>query len=861
MRLLERNSAGEVIPTKDFIDDNEVPPYAILSHTWVEGEEVTFEDLTNNTGKNKLGYEKIRFCGEQARQDGLEYFWVDTCCIDKSNSVELHEAINSMFRWYQKAAKCYVYLLDVSTIKRKASDQSFEIAWESAFRESRWFRRCWTLQELLAPGSVEFFSRDRKRLGDKRTLERQIHEVTKIAVPALRGTPLSQFGVEERLSWAEDRHATRKEDKSYSMLGIFDIQMPLLYGEGEQKALKRLRREISEPSKFACRQARQSRYPLTSSLGLEIDPVDRLPYAAEAPFNSYTKQHEPACLPNTRVDLLQTIYNWADGQDERCIFWLNGLAGTGKSTIARTVARRYFDNRRLGASFFFSRGGGDVGHAGKFCTTVAMQLAEHVPILRQHICDAITGNSNITSLSLDDQWRRLVLQPLSKLSGNSCPSSYVVVIDALDECNNDNNIRAILHLLAEARSLRTVRLRVFLTSRPEIPVRYGFRQIPDAEHQDFILHKVLRTIVDHDIFIFLEYNLRLIGQERSLDSNWPGEEIIRYLVQTASGLFIWAATTCRFVREGKRFAIKRLDTILNGSRITVTEPEKHLDEIYTAVLKHSISAEYTDEEKEESYSMLRQILGSIAVLFSPLSICSLSRLLCVTREDIDQTMEDLHSILDVPKDETHPLRLHHPSFRDFLLNNDRCKDRNFWVDKRQAHQSLAESCLRLMRTSLRQDICELDAPGVLIDEVDSSRVEQYLPSEFQYACLYWVEHLKKSGAQLHDNDQVHQFLQTHLLHWLEALSWMRKMSEGILSIHSLESVALVSLLQYVKNMQLIPHTDMRLPPTVRIHSRREALCSQLPASDRAGSPTNILQCTYFCTGEEHSEDAVQRQDT
>jgi hypothetical protein len=249
MRLLERNSAGEFILTKDFVDD-EVPPYAILSHTWgANAEEVTFEDLTNGTGRDKAGHEKLRFCGDQVRYDGLRYFWVDTCCINKANFTELSQAINSMFRWYRKATKCYVYLSDVSTTKRKASDQSSETTWEPAFRESRWFRRGWTLQELLAPGSVEFFSRDRKRLGDKRTLESQIHEVTKIAVSALRGTSLSQFSVEERLSWSENRQTTHKEDKVYSLLGIFDVHMPLIYGEGEDNAFTRLREAIDKPLK------------------------------------------------------------------------------------------------------------------------------------------------------------------------------------------------------------------------------------------------------------------------------------------------------------------------------------------------------------------------------------------------------------------------------------------------------------------------------------------------------------------------------------------------------------------------------------------------------------------------------------
>jgi hypothetical protein len=149
-----------------------------------------------------------------------------------------------MFRWYQEAAKCYVYLSDVSVAKQNASDKFSEFTWEPAFRESRWFTRGWTLQELLAPGLVEFVSREGKQLGDKRTLERQIHEITGIAIPALRGTPLSQFRVDERLSWAENRQTTRKEDKAYSLLGIFDVFMSLIYGEGEENAFKRLRTSV-----------------------------------------------------------------------------------------------------------------------------------------------------------------------------------------------------------------------------------------------------------------------------------------------------------------------------------------------------------------------------------------------------------------------------------------------------------------------------------------------------------------------------------------------------------------------------------------------------------------------------------------
>ncbi|OCK77386.1 hypothetical protein K432DRAFT_304350 [Lepidopterella palustris CBS 459.81] len=237
MRLLKLKDDGEFCLV-EFVGDK-IPQYAILSHTWgPDYEEVTFKDLVEGTGKRKAGYQKIRFCGKQAADDDLQYFWVDTCCIDKSSSAELSEAINSMFCWYQNAAKCYVYLSDVAQPR-----------WKPAFRKSRWFTRGWTLQELIAPLSVSFFSVEGERLGDKESLEQTIHEITGIAVQALQGCSLSNFSVDERMLWAAERKTKRGEDAAYSLLGIFDIHMPLIYGEGREAAFNRLRRKIKRSLK------------------------------------------------------------------------------------------------------------------------------------------------------------------------------------------------------------------------------------------------------------------------------------------------------------------------------------------------------------------------------------------------------------------------------------------------------------------------------------------------------------------------------------------------------------------------------------------------------------------------------------
>jgi Heterokaryon incompatibility protein (HET) len=246
MRLLELKSNGDVYLTKDLISD--IPPYAILSHTWgADDEEVTFKDLTEGSGKMKRGYSKILFCARQASNDGLQYIWIDTCCIDKSNSSELSEAIISMFHWYRNAAKCYVYLSDVSTTGQDPTAQS----WAPALRKSRWFSRGWTLQELIAPLSVEFFSVEGQLIGSKHLLEQQVHAITGIAIKALQGHALSEFSIAERLSWAEFRETKREEDKVYFLLGIFNVVISPLYGEGVESAFRRLHEEIDKRSSSA----------------------------------------------------------------------------------------------------------------------------------------------------------------------------------------------------------------------------------------------------------------------------------------------------------------------------------------------------------------------------------------------------------------------------------------------------------------------------------------------------------------------------------------------------------------------------------------------------------------------------------
>ncbi|KAI4184827.1 MAG: hypothetical protein L6R41_004493 [Letrouitia leprolyta] len=227
MRLLNTASV-----TLHEFHGHRMPPYVILSHTW-EQEEVSFEDIQSQDCTHLAGYEKIIRCCELAASQGWEYVWIDTCCIDKRSSAELSEAINSIFRWYREAQVCYTYLSDVVSVSR------------DDFFFSRWFTRGWTLQELLAPGVVIFVNAFWEVLDTKRSLRRELSSITGISQEHL-SSPMSA-SIATKMSWASYRETTRLEDIAYCLLGLFDVNMPLLYGEGD-KAFMRLQHEIVKVS-------------------------------------------------------------------------------------------------------------------------------------------------------------------------------------------------------------------------------------------------------------------------------------------------------------------------------------------------------------------------------------------------------------------------------------------------------------------------------------------------------------------------------------------------------------------------------------------------------------------------------------
>ena len=525
----------------------------------------------------------------------------------------------------------------------------------------------------------------------------------------------------------------------------------------------------------------------------------KLPTAEAAAFDSYVDELDARCHPDTRRDLLHQIREWASDPQGKCIFWLNGMAGTGKSTISRTVAQSFADDCQLGASFFFKRGEGERGNASRFFTTITTQLLDKLPALIPYVSNVINAERSISGKSLEEQFKKLIFQPLSQIKKTSKQAStLVIVVDALDECEREGDVKTILRLLSQTQNLESIRMRIFLTSRPEFPIRLGFKKMASDAHQDMILQDIPQAVIERDISAYLKDELERIGDEYNssspdslLPQDWPGDGTIQALTAVAVPLFIFAATVCRFVADPTWGwdPSGRLATVL---KYQTTSQASKLDQTYLPVIQH-LAVGRTDSDKEILSREFREIVGSIVVLANPLSTSSLARLLGISKEVIDSRLHSLHSVLSIPSNRNIPVRLLHLSFREFLLDPEKQGKSEFWfwVDGKKAHDMLAASCLKLM-SSLSENICRLESPGTLRREIDSQTIDDCLPADVRYACRYWIHHLEQSGKRIRDQDTVHIFFQEHFLHWLEALSLIRAISESITLVSTLQSLTAVS---------------------------------------------------------------------
>jgi hypothetical protein len=762
MRLLLRSNTGEFSLTKDWVGDESIPPYAILSHTWgADDEEVTFEDLKNGTGKDRPGYEKILFCGEQAKQDGLQYFWIDTCCINKANHTELSQAINSMFRWYRKATKCYAYLSDVTSSSSRIHDESNPQPWESDFRKSRWFKRGWTLQELLAPISVEFFSCERTRLGDKSTLQHCIHDITGIAVLALQGAPLSQLAVNERLSWIERRQTKLEEDEAYSLLGIFNVHMPLIYGEGKDNAFRRLKEEIHKHSK-------------------DIECVQHLRQTDPRDDKTRIEETKGGLLEDSYRWILDNanFQQWRDNNESR-LLWIKGNPGKGKTMLLCGIVnelKKSVAQTDLLSYFFCQATDSRINNAKAVLRGLLYMLVDQQPSLILHIRKK---HDHASKALFEDAnaWVALTEMFTDILEDPSLNSTYLI-IDALDECMVD--LEKLLDFVA-LKSSTSSRVKWLVSSRnsPDIEER-----LARANQKVRLSLELNAESVSTAVSIFIKQKVAQLAQSKNYDMKTK-DAVLEHLALNANDTFLWVALVCQNLDRIPRWnVLKKLITFPPG-----------LDSLYDRMM-----LQINDSDDADLYT---QILALVATVYRPITIkelASLTELLEGMADDTKSIQEIISlcgSFLTLQESTVYFV---HQSAKDFLLA--RASSTVFPFRKEEVHYVIFLRSLQAMYRTLRRDIYKvygLRASACPTKKVEELDLDPDPLAASRYSCIYWVDHLSDWNSSsfvdhsidLQDEGVVEKFLKERYLYWLEALSLCKSMSEGLVSMAKLEALVQV----------------------------------------------------------------------
>ena len=503
----------------------------------------------------------------------------------------------------------------------------------------------------------------------------------------------------------------------------------------------------------------------------KLDPVHNAGYQAG---------HHDTCLRGTRESILGGIMEWAQSPQDRHVFWLNGLAGTGKSTIAQTFSATIAETGILGASFFCSRDYLARKELKRIFPTLAYQLACRYPAFRSQIVQAIKRDPSVAQNSLISQLKGLIVDPLSSTS-----ISCVIVVDALDECVDDQPASAILSVLGRfVNHLSSIKF--FITGRPEPRIRTGFR-LPLLEPitQVFLLHEVESSTVDEDIRLYLQEKLTAVAKQRSnfdLSDLWPCDEDLAILTKKSSRLFIFASTLVRFIESEHHEPNERLQLILTPMDRTVHEGRAGIDRLYAQLLRHAFSGVM----EATLFADFRRILGAVILAFNPLSRMQISGILRLDPSHITTTLRHLHSALLVPAEDSKEIRVFHKSFPDFLQDRSRCSNPKFFIDSAVHHGDMALDCLELLKR-LKPNPCGIQDFAMNRDVANLPELlEDTVGSASRYACAYWAMHVRSSPTKTGQLvNSITEFFENSAIPWIEVMSLENRLESVIHSIHNL----------------------------------------------------------------------------
>ncbi|KAF2625002.1 hypothetical protein BU25DRAFT_493297 [Macroventuria anomochaeta] len=786
MRLLQYSESGEL--SIHSFEEGDIPPYAILSHTWgADRDEVTFADIRTGDGKTKLGYKKILFCGRQAQHDGLQYFWINTCCIDKASKAELAFSIRSMFRWYRNAARCYVYLSDVFSQPLLAAPRHHDARWpfwiwmvsilytvsgwysstmqryfysrqvlctlvgndvvhseqtpEITLQKSRWFTRGWTLQELLAPSVVEFFSKEGTKLGDKLSLAKEVREVTGIPCSALQGKPLSGFSVNERISWNEHRTTKIPTDRAYSLMGILGVSLSPFDGESPAEAMKRVTDEAEKQDK-CLRDIRQT------------DPRD-----------------DKKRIEDTKGGLLADSYRWVldnptfqqwEQRLDSRLLWVKGDPGKGKTMLLCGIIDELHNSMPRSAllSYFFCQATDPcINSATAVLRGLLYMLIHQQPSLMSHVRRKHdhTGKDLFKDANA---WVALTGIFADVLQDTGLSKTYLV-IDALDECMTDRP--KLLRFIAEQSSAAS-RVKWIVSSRNWPAIE---EQLERAEHKTRLSLELNAESVAAAVDVFIQQKVDQLAQEKQYKEELQ-HAVLQHLKSNANDTFLWVALVCQDLKATPKWNVRK----------KLAQFPPGLDSLYKQMLQQII--------KSDSADVCLQVLAVTAVLYRPVTVAEL----VVLTEQLADFVNDLDSVREIIglcgsfltlRNDT--VYFVHQSAKDFLGTE--ALNKVFPDGKDRVHQDIFAKSLAILHKTLHRDIYNLQALGYRIEDVKPPLPDPLAVS--RYPCAYWIDHfcdsidkIQTHSATNHEHARTTDaFLRQRYLYWLEALSLCSSMAKGI----------------------------------------------------------------------------------
>ena len=496
------------------------------------------------------------------------------------------------------------------------------------------------------------------------------------------------------------------------------------------------------------------------------------------------------CMPGTRVKILEDLEAWAlDDFGRSKVYWLVGMAGTGKSTILHTLCEILDGKNMLGGSFFCSRGSENTQNARLIIPTIAHSLASTSPRIKSEIIKAIENDPKLaepTYIKLVDQFNKLIHHPVQVSVGNAVKTYKIIVIDGIDECTELRFVSSLIqHIL---KSLSTIPLKVFIASRDEPLIRHAFTALPTL-HYPFYLHEVDKDVVKGDIRIFLEMSLAEIKVDvyhgHRLDT-WPPESEISALLDRSGRLFIYAATAIRCIAQADQLYKTRLTALANQE---IKSSTSDLDNLYNHILDQACKS------KEESEVIpMRQLVSMVVFLRNPLSIQAISSL---SERDALLYLSSFTSVIHIPTDNEAAVTTFHKSFPDFVTDPTRCKRGPPFcaLVASEGHEMLALKCLEQMNCLLKYNICGVPEELTVSCRGTTNSPDNHrkIPEALKYSCIYWASHLIEALLPGDDLiDALHTFLYKHLLHWIECLSELGELQTGITSLKSAATALSVS---------------------------------------------------------------------